>query len=198
MRSRIFVLGVVAALAAALGISTAAQAATETAPVLANHGCGSLWNPGASPDGAPTTGTYAVVSHSGSYNLTFASKSSLESNPGYVPNFCNLSISNLNGQFEISDPNDAGADGDGCLAVNTATDFIQDDTPSACNTQEYAWDEWHAEAVATYHANTLWELINDDSSSSGCLTDVAGRAYWAACNTGSPYQQEFLWSNSNL
>jgi hypothetical protein len=198
MRSRFLVLGVVATLAAAMGIPAAAQAAPETAPVLTNHGCGSLWNPGSNPDGTPTTGTYGVVTHSGSYDLTFASKSSLESHPGYVPNFCNLSISNLPGHFEIADPNDPGSDGDGCLAVDTATDFIVDDTPSACNTQEYAWDEWHAEAVGTYHGNTEWEFISDESSSSGCLTDVAGLAYWSSCYTGSQYQLEFVWSNSGL
>ena len=195
MRSRLFVVGV-AAILAALIVPATARAAAETAPVLANQGCGALWNPGSDPDGSPTTGTSGVVNHSGSYKLSFEGKAALEANPGYVPNFCDLSIFGKSGQFEIADPNDANSYGDACLAVNTSTGFIVDDTPSACNTQEYLWDEWHAVKDGTYHSNTEWELINDWDGSAYSLTDVGGVTYWEYPD--GTYEQQFVWSNSGL
>jgi hypothetical protein len=197
MRNRLFVLGVVVALAVGLGIPAAARAATETAPVLTDQGCGSLWNPGSSPDGEHT-GRYAVVNHSGSYQLTFASQATLDGNPGYVPNFCDLSISNKSGEFEIADPNDANSDGDACLAVDSSGVYVVDDTPAACNTQEYSWDEWQAVSDGTYHSNTEWQFINEWDGGIYCLTDEGDIAYWAACNTGPAYEQQFVWSNSGL
>jgi hypothetical protein len=210
MRSRLFVVGAGVTFALALGASTAAQAAVtsigsvhvnatpETGAGLTDRGCGNLFNPGPAPDGDPPTGTYGWVDYPDGYNMFFEYASTLASDPGYLPNFCNLSISNLNGVFEIGDPNDPGADGDGCLAIDTATGFIHDDTSSACNTQEYPWDEWNAQAVGTWHSDTLYEFVNDDVPGA-CLTALGGgQAFYLACGSAASYEQEFAWPDSGI
>jgi hypothetical protein len=204
MRSKLLVATAGLILAAALGVPAGAQASASvsrsahatatpaTTAGLVNRGCGFIWDPGSDPDGSPTTGEYALVSGNAlDYALIFQPLSD-----AYPGTFCNVSVTNVNGAFEISDESNCNSAGEcACLAVNTSVGAVVDDTISACNNQDYKWDQWYAvNSGQTYHGQTLWEFKNRYDNE--YLTNDGGYAIYAGLDFG--VYQEFSWNGSNL
>jgi hypothetical protein len=160
------------------------KATPATVPVLKRQGCGSMWNEGYEQ--------YATVEYEiAPYQLNFVPLSYFGISG--APYFCNLSVTNVSGVFEIEDPNNPGA----CLAVNTAVYLVTDDTPSACTEQNYAWDQWNGiNTHTTYHSQTVWEFKNRYNGE--CLANDGGYdGLYAACR-GSDSAEYFVWTGSNL
>jgi hypothetical protein len=210
MRKKLAVAAGGVLLVGALGVSTGAQASVSqsgtartpavsaTPDGLSPKGYGYIWNPGADPDGSPTTGMYAYVSEGGGSPMAFAPLTELNGD-GYSPwDFENVSVTNVNGAFEIVDLQDPGSDGEyGCLAADTANGTIHDDTPTACYKQDYSWDQWTAiNTGGTYHSQTLWEFENKDTHD--CIFNNGDDyvALYEPC-VDSVYEQ-FTWNGSNL
>jgi hypothetical protein len=198
MRSKLRIAAGGLAVAVALAVPAGAQAAAApSAPAHAevtagppNDGdCDTMWNEG--------YGAYAVVSYSGIYPLTLEPLSYWGGNEGAVPGFCNISVTSVNGAFEIEDPDYQNAAGDeaGCLAIDTATNpgSVHDDTPSACyQPKPYPWDEWKATSVSTYHSQTVWEFQNRDNGECLYANGVGHVALYYTCNAS--YENEwFVW-----
>ena len=86
-------------------------------------------------------------------------------------NYCNVTVSGIEGAFEIEDEATGG-----CVAPeSSATQVtVHEDTPTACadnanGSAYYPWDDWFGTSVGTYHSQTVWlfsSLYND-----GCLYD---------------------------
>jgi uncharacterized membrane protein len=199
MRSKLTVAAAGLVLAVALGVPAGAQAAvtpsgsahttsTLAAPAaLSLQGCGEIWN--------SYYMQYAYVDYTGNNPLEFKSYGG----SGESPYFCNISVTTVNGAFEIGDYSQENSSGEmPCLAVDTdsTTEQVVDDTLSACNQQDYLWDQWYAiNTGMTYHSNILWEFKNKDNND--CLeeTNYGAGIYAAACG----YQDEyFAWPDSNL
>jgi hypothetical protein len=155
-----------------------ANAAPATSAGLVQQGCSSLWSEG--PDSSGQEGQYAYVYSDGTgpdpdtsfptNTLYFAPLTDFGGQG--APDFCNVSVTSINGAFEIMDPNDPNSTDTewGCLAVDTASVTVHDDTPSACYQQDYSWDQWYAiNTGSTYHSQTLWEFESRDVSGY-CLT----------------------------
>ena len=201
MRSKLAVAAGGLVLAVALGVPVGAQAAvtpsgsahTKAIPAtsagLSLQGCGEIWN--------YEYQEYAYVDYAGDNPLMFKTYAGA----GYSPYFCNISVTNVNGAFEIGDATKENfASGEmPCLAVDT-NGTVHDDTISACNEQDYSWDQWDAINTGhTYHSNTLWEFESKDYNGE-CLTDLYGAGYpavWATCGYDPGYQW-FAWPGSNL
>jgi hypothetical protein len=197
MRSKL--IGAVAGLilAVALGVPAGAQAAATTsgsaqarlaaaAPAaLSLQGCDELWNYG--------YGEYGYVSYAGNNPLRFKAYSGA----GQSPYFCNISVTNVNGAFEIGDEAKFNNGEMPCLAVNTATQTVDDDSVAACNQHNYAWDQWYAiNTGSTYHGNILWQFENRWNGE--CLLDDEGfPAGFGTC--GAEFlQDDFGWPHSGL
>ena len=201
MRSRLAVLAGGLTLVAALAVPAGAQASVShsgsahvnatpaTAQSLKQQGCGTIWNEGYAQ--------YAWVDQAADWPLTFAPLSYF--GVAGAPEFCNLSVTTVNGAFEIMDVNDPGSNGNtwGCLAVDTQTGDVHDDTPSACWDQNYAWDQWYGiNTHTTYHSQTVWEFKNKYNGECIKNNGFSWPATYATCGANS--QEYFVWTGSNL
>jgi hypothetical protein len=197
LRSKLAVAAGGLVLAVALGVPVGVQAAVTpsgsahtkptavTPAVLSLKGCGEIWNEG--------YGMYAYVDYAGDNPLFFQTYES-----GDSPSFCNISVTNVSGAFEIGDLSKENSNGEmPCLAVDTTNSMVVDDTVSACNQQDYSWDQWSAiNTGKTYHSNTLWEFKNKKNNV--CL--MGGYDYgatYAPCGEYPGYQY-FVWPDSGL
>lgn len=186
---------------ASVGHSGSAHTNAAATSGLSLQGCGNLWNIGPLANG--DDGQYGFINDFTGYpanTLFFAP--GVDFSSVQIPTFCNLSITSVNGAFEIMDPSDANSTHTqwGCLAVNLTTDTVGDDTPSACWGHVYTWDQWNAiNTHTTYHSNTLWEFENKDVPGQ-CLTVVGYNSGYAAYRTCGEYPayQYFAWPGSAL
>jgi hypothetical protein len=160
-----------------------------TAEGLSLQSCGEIWNEGHG-------GEYGYVDYAGDNPLTFGPYAGA----GDSPYFCNISVTNVSGAFEIGDLSKENSSGEmPCLAVDTANGEVVDDSVSACNQHDYEWDQWYAiNTGKTYHSNTLWEFENAENGD--CLTNYSGdgaAAVFVTCDTYPSYQY-FAWPDSDL
>jgi hypothetical protein len=229
MRNKLGVMAGGLILTAALASTTATQASVShtgfaranagpaVSAGLKQEGCGSLWSEG--PDSNGADGQYAYVYADGTgpnpeltnYPANAAYFAPLADFGGLgAPDFCNVSVTTINGAFEIRDPNDPNsADTEwGCLAVDTQNNLVVDDTPSACTQQDYSWDQWYAiNTGATYHSQTLWEFESRNLKLSGYSYCLTADGYSSSLYPSPPANvepcgdypdyQEFVW-DSNL
>jgi hypothetical protein len=180
MRSNLAVVAGGLILAAAFGMPAGAQAsvsssavaharATAATPALPSRGCGEIWDDGIGKY-ATTIGTY----------VEFKPLSYFTNAGTLPPNYCNLTVDNEAGTFEIYDPNTGG-----CLAEDSANGDVKEDSSTACADEDY-WDLWQAKAVGSYHGNTLWQFFNVYEFD--CMYDdlqtpaTFGFAYYSGCS----------------
>lgn len=161
---------------------------------LIEHGCDPIWN--------LYFGQYAKIAYTGEYPLTFEPAADLS----YLPNFCNLQVTNVNGAFEIMDPNDPNNASDptewGCLSVDASNGTVRDDTPSACWAQNYSWDQWYAINTGnTYHSGTLWEFENRYNDECLAASGSGATSVYSDCNGDEGDNVDtmwFIWNGSGL
>jgi hypothetical protein len=204
-----------AVLAAALGAPVAAQASvssfattnTKAASALPDglveQGCGQIWDGGIGEYATTDLDTGQVIFKPLSFFATADPSTWLvgvnSSGGGVPPNYCNVSVTSAPGSFEIWDPVSYG-----CLAADTASGAnaqVHEDTASACLDVVYAWDEWTATAVGSYHSNTLWQLRNSYvADEGGCLYDYKQptAVYTTTGCSGTDIYEQFSWTGSNL
>jgi hypothetical protein len=120
------------------------------------------------------TPLWSYVPGNGNYNLYF-------DNSGSASYFCSVYSQ---GYYQMIDANGSGM----CLAVNSSTGKIYEDTASACAAGD-PWTWWFPEpALATYNGNAVNIFRNHYNSQ--CMYDNTQRpAIYNGCN---PYN-EFEW-----
>jgi hypothetical protein len=185
--------------ALALGAPAAAQAAatpsgTEHAKTAAARadavGCGTLYDYG--------NKKYAAIDDN-NLLLYFQPLSTL----GVAPSFCNVSDPDLNGVFEIQDPNASG-DCIGVIYDNITSTYEAGDV--GCDEFSNPYDLWTAYNTGrTYHSNTIWQLQNyglSDGVSNPdgvCLyDDLQEPAVYSDCGDTSDEFMWFIWSGAGL
>jgi len=111
--------------------------------------------------------------------------------------YCNVSVPDDNGIFEIWDPNTRG-----CLATESdVAGTVHEDTAAACTgnddgTDNYPWDDWFVLSVGTYHSQTVWAIFNEYNGD--CLyDDLQEPAVTAECVSTAQYLtdtfEHFVW-----
>jgi hypothetical protein len=112
--------------------------------------------------------------------------------------YCNVSVPEYNGNFEIWDPTTGG-----CLATESDVpdSAVHEDTAAACTgnsdgKDNYAWDDWFALSEGTYHSQTVWAVFNEYNG--GCLyDDLQEPAVTTECVSTGQFQtdafEHFVW-----
>jgi hypothetical protein len=111
--------------------------------------------------------------------------------------YCNVSVHDENGIFEIWDPNTGG-----CLAAESdVAGTVHEDSAAACTgnddgTDNYPWDDWFVLSVGTYHSQTVWAIFNNYNGD--CLyDDLQEPAVTAECDSTAQYLtdtfEHFVW-----
>jgi hypothetical protein len=184
-------------------VSSFAATHTEAAPALSDglvlQGCGQIWDDGIGKYATTNLDTAQVVFEPLSFFATADPSTWLvgtDSGNQVPPTYCNVSVTSANGKFEIWDPSTGG-----CLSADTANGEVHEDTEDACLKEDYAWDQWGATVVGSYHSNTLYQFQNSYvDNEGGCLyDDLQPTAVYTTngCSDTDTFEQ-FSWTGSNL
>lgn len=164
-----------------------------------NQGCGQIWDYGIGKYATTNLSTYQIVFKPLSFFATAGSDwlVGVDSDGDQVPpDYCNISITQVDGAFEIYDSYT-----NGCFSADTANGQVREDTPTACLDDIYSWDQWTGKAVGSYHSNTLYQLQNKFvADEGGCLYDDGQpTAVYTTdgCSDTDAFEQ-FSWTGSNL
>jgi hypothetical protein len=176
-----------------------ARAAAVRPDDFINQGCGQIWDYGIGEYATTNLSTSQIVFKPLSFFATAGSDwlVSYESDGTQAPpEYCNVSITQINGAFEIYDNYT-----NGCFSADTATGQVREDTPTACLDDIYSWDQWNAKVVGSYHSNTLYQLQNKFvADEGGCLYNyMQSTAIYTTngCSDTDIFEQ-FSWTGSNL